>query len=271
MAKTKNVVKEPQVVVKKPQVKKEVVKKTTSTPIWEIKDRLYELMGSSKPIVYIMKSRGIYWFDEEQGYEREMKYCKNQKTPFVDEFKGPQRLGHIIFRDGILFVPREETTLQKLLSLYHPDRNKLFKEKDPEKEAASELDILNIELEALQAASNMEIDQLEAILRTEIGSRVSQMKSKELKRDGLIFAKNNPRLFLDLAKDEDIELRNIGIRAVEANIIKLAADQRTFHWGSNNRKIMTVPFDEHPYSALAAFFKTDEGMEIYQSVEKILK
>jgi len=243
MAKTKKEVAE------KPQVKQEVVKKTTSTPVWEIKDRLYELIGSAKPIVYIMKSRGIYWFDEEKGYEREMKYCKNQKSPFVDEFKGPQRLGHIIFRDGILFVPRNETTLQKLLSLYHPDRNKLFKENDPEIQAASELDILNIELEALQAASNMEVDQLEAIIRTEVGSKVSQMKSKELKRDGLIFAKNNPQLFLDLANDENIEVRNMGIRAVEAGILKLAQDQRTFNWGSNDRKILTVPFDEHPYSA----------------------
>ena len=271
MAKTNKVVKEPQVVVKEPQVKKEVVIKTPSAPVWEIKDRLYELIGSARPIVYIMKSRGIYWFDEEKGYEREMKYCKNQKTPFVDEFKGPQRLGHIIFRDGILFVPRNETTLQKLLSLYHPDRNKLFKEKDPEMEAASELDILNIEIEALQAASNMEVDQLEAILRTEHGSRVSQMKTKELKRDGLIFAKTNPQLFLALANDDNIEVRNMGIRAVEANIIKLAQDQRTFHWASNDRKILTVPFDEHPYSALAAFFKTDEGLEIYRSVEKRLK
>ena len=33
---------------------------------------------------------------------------------------------------------------------------------------------------------------------------------------------------------------------------------------------MTVPFDEHPYSALAAWFKTDEGVEIYKSVAKKL-
>ena len=31
---------------------------------------------------------------------------------------------------------------------------------------------------------------------------------------------------------------------------------------------MTVPFDEHPYSALAVFFKTDEGLEIYKTIEK---
>jgi len=65
-------------------------------------------------------------------------------------------------------------------------------------------------------------------------------------------------------------LRNFGIKAVEANIIKLSGDQRHFTWVSNDRKIMTVPFDEHPYSALAAWFKTDEGMEIYSNIEKRL-
>ena len=33
---------------------------------------------------------------------------------------------------------------------------------------------------------------------------------------------------------------------------------------------MVVPFDEHPYTALAHWFKTDEGMEIYQNIEKRL-
>ena len=33
---------------------------------------------------------------------------------------------------------------------------------------------------------------------------------------------------------------------------------------------MTIPFDEHPYSALASFFKTDEGLEIYKTLEKQL-
>ena len=80
----------------------------------------------------------------------------------------------------------------------------------------------------------------------EHASEVSSMKSKEVKRDLLIFAKKKPALFLNLANDENVELRNFGIKAVEANIIKLSQDQRTFHWGSNDRKLMTVPFDEKP-------------------------
>ena len=54
------------------------------------------------------------------------------------------------------------------------------------------------------------------------------------------------------------------------NIIKLSPDQRTFTWGTTGRKLMNVPFDEHPYSALAAWFKTDEGLEAYGNLEKRL-
>jgi hypothetical protein len=97
------------------------------------------------------------------------------------------------------------------------------------------------------------------------------MSSKELKRDLLVYAKMNPALFLELADDENIQLRNTGIRATELGIIKISSDNRTFMWGTNDRKLMTVPFDEHPYSALAAWFKTDEGMEVLQSIEKRLK
>ena len=110
----------------------------------------------------------------------------------------------------------------------------------------------------------------EAVMRVEIGSKVSSVSSKELKRDLLIFAKKNPKLFLDLINDENVVLRNFGIKATEMGIIKLSSDQRTFTWSSNNRKLMTVPFDEHPYSALAAWFKTDEGVEIYSNIEKRL-
>ena len=96
----------------------------------------------------------------------------------------------------------------------------------------------------------MDIDMAEAIMRVEKGSEVSNMSSKELRRDMLLFAKKNPKLFLELVTDDNVQLRNFGIKATEAGIIKLSSDQRYFIWVSNDRKIMTIPFDEHPYSAL---------------------
>ena len=258
-------------VVEQPKVETPVMEKPLpKTNSWEIKDRMYRLVGSKKPLSRMIRSANIYWFDEEKGYERELKYCQNQRTVFVDEMKGDQRMEHIIFRNGMLVVEKEKTILQKLLSLYHPERDVTFYEEKPAVQAANEVETIELEIDALTAARNLDVDMAEAVMRVEIGSKVSNMSSKELKRDLLIFAKKNPVLFLELVNDENVLLRNFGIRATEMKIIKLSSDQRTFSWGSNDRKLMTVPFDEHPYSALAAWFKTDEGMEIYSNIEKRL-
>ena len=238
---------------------------------WVIKDRMYNLKQGKSPLTYLIRGSNIYYFDEEKGYERELKYTSNQRTPFVDEFKGEARLEHIIFQNGNLFVPKEKTVLQKLLSLYHPHKDKLFEEHKPAKRAASEINYLEMEIAALNAAKDLDIDMVEAVMRVEKGSEVSKMSSKELRRDVLLYARRSPKLFLALINDENVMLRNFGIRAVESRIINLSQDQRTFTWASNGRKLMTVPFDEHPYSALAVWFKTDEGMEVYSSVEKRLK
>ena len=254
-------------VIEQPVAKKATVKKDS----WEIKDRIYYLKDGKKPLSRMIKSANIYWFDEEKGYERELKYCENQRTPFVDEMKGDQRLSHVIFRNGALYVEKTKTVLQKLLSLYHPDKDKIYYEFQPVQEAANEIERLELEADAILAARNMDIDMAEAVMRVELGSKVSEMSSKELKRDLLVFARNNPDLLLELINDDNVQLRNYGIRATELGIIKLSNDQRTFSWGSNGRKLMNVPFDEHPYSALAAWFKTDEGMEIYSNIEKQLK
>ena len=255
------------VVVEQPKVEAPEVKAKPKNT-WEIKDRFYYLKGNKKPVSRSIRSANLFWFDEEKGYEREIKYCQNQRTCFVDEMKGEQRLEHIIFRDGVLFVPKEKTTLQKFLSLYHPHKNTLYYEHKPIEVAESQIDRLEVEADAILMARQMDIDLAEAIMRVEKGSEVNKLSSKELKRDLLLFARNNPILFLELASDENVVLRNFGIRAVEEGIIKLSNEQRYFMWGSTNRKIMTVPFDEHPYTALAHWFKTDEGMEIYTNIEK---
>tara|TARA_Y100000361_G_scaffold16681_1_gene13084 strand:+ start:395 stop:1255 length:861 start_codon:yes stop_codon:yes gene_type:complete len=238
---------------------------------WEFKNRIYRLKGRKKPLSRSIRSANVHWFDEEKGYERELKYCSNQRTCFVDEMKGDQRMEHIVFRNGMLIVEKEKTILQKFLSLYHPDRDIMYYEEKPVRKAENEIAWLEMEVMALNSAMELEVDMAEAVLRAEIGSKVSTMSSKELKRDLILFAKRNPKLFLELVTDENVVLRNFGIKATELNIIKLSPDQRTFTWGSNGRKLMTVPFDEHPYSALASWFKTDEGMEVYTNIEKRLK
>lgn len=260
----------PQVITKKEAIEKQIIE-APKAPVFEFKDRVYVLDGDRHPIVYSMQSKHsqrkpLLYFDKEAGYQRELRYATNQKSPFADEQKGNSTLGRIVFRDGTLNVPKENVILQKFLSIYHPNKGTKYHEYDPVAISENEINWIELELEALTAAKGMSTDDAEAILRVELGSKVTTLSSSELKRDLMIFAKRNPALFINLATDDNVHLRNVGAKAVEAKIITLSPDQRTFSYGETNRKLMTVPFDEHPYSALAAYFKTDEGMEVYKVI-----
>lgn len=262
-------------VAPQPVVQKPVEPKQPAKPSWEIKDRTYLLKGNKTPITFTLNSRHTHrypllWFDKETATQKELRYAVNQNSPLKEQQKGESTLGHIVFKEGILRVPKERQNLQKLLSLYHPKKDILYYEYNSIEVAEDELDYLEYEIDALNMARQIDIDQAEAILRVELGSKVSEMSSKELKRDLMLFAKKQPQLFIELASDDNVQLRNFAIRASEAGIINLSQDQRTFTWGSNGRKLMNVPFDENPYSAFAAFLKTDEGVEIYKSIDKKL-
>ena len=259
---------------------KEIVTKVTTSvkptkPTWEIKDRVYYLNKNKKPLSYTIPTRHsrktpLLYFDKKTGEQKEIRYATNQNSVFVDEQKGEVTMGHIVFRDGDLRVPKEKQNLQKLLSLYHPLKGKVYEEFSAVEVAIEQLDVLDLQLDAMNLAKQIDIDQAEAILRVELGSKVDLITSKELKRDTLLFARNNPKLFIQLVHDENVQLRNVAIKAAESGIINLSQDQRTFTWASNGRKLMNVPFDENPYSAFAAFLKTDEGVEIYKSIDKKL-
>ena len=95
-------------VVQEAPVKKEV---KPAKPSWEIKDRVYYLKGSKTPLTHTIPSRhtskhSLLYFDSNTGNQNEIRYATNQSSPFVDEQKGEATLGHIMFRDGTLKVPK---------------------------------------------------------------------------------------------------------------------------------------------------------------------
>lgn len=256
---------------KKKKQKEEVVVDNS----WEIKDRQYYLLGNKEPLTYTLSSRHtqrypLLWFDAEKNEQRALRYATNQSSPFVDEQKGEVTLKHIQFKDGVLNVPKQYQALQKLLSLYHPALDKKYAERKPVQVATNEVEQIEFEIDALNIARGMDIDLAEAILRVEKGTKVSELSTKELKRDILVFAKKNPKLFIKLAADENIQLRNIAIKAVEQGVVMLANKNKDFVWAETKEQIMKVPFGENPYSAFASFLQTDEGIMVLKSIEKKL-
>ena len=239
---------------------------------WIVKDRMYVLNGHTSPLTYTIQTKHttkkpLLWYDENANQNRELRLASNQKSLFVDEQDGYSTLQHVMFEDGVLMVPKTEPNIQKLLSIYHP--KKIWHEVDDEVIAEDEVSSIEHELEALKLVQSLDISHLEAIMRTELGSTVSSLSSKELKRDAYNFARSNPALFIEISQDEDITLRNLANRAVETGIILLTEDNTVFKF-ANGKKIITVPFDQNPYGALAQYFKTDEGVDLMKSITKKL-
>lgn len=245
--------------------------KRTAQALPELKDRVFILKGGLTPVNYILRSRHsvnkpLQYFDEDMRVYRSLRYASNQTSIFEDEQVGEVSLPAIIFSNGRLNVRKEDQVLQQFL-LKHPDNGKVFFEFDPSAQAEAELDRVELELEAMNAVRSLDIEDLEAIARSVIKGRINDMSSKEIKRDMLVWAKKNPEKFMGLLNDENLKLRNLAIRAVEMGVISIDQDQRTVKWGSGKKeKIVTIPYGENVYSALGAYFKTDEGLDVMQKI-----
>lgn len=248
-----------------------MAKKNTATqPKWEVKDRVYILKGNRTPVNLILRSRHhlnkpLQYFDGTMT--RSLRFASNQTSVFEDEQYGDVTLPAIIFKDGKLVVPKEQVLLQQFLSLYHPDLNKEYEEFDPNKLAEEEIASEEEKLDAQNLVREMDIEDLEAIARVALDGSISDMTSKELRRDMLVYARKNPAEVMDLAQDENIKLRNLAVRAVETGVIFIKDDNRTVCWNNKAKdKIVTVPYGENVYSALAAYFKTDDGLDVLQGI-----
>ena len=237
---------------------------------WDIKDRTYLLKSKDKPLTYRINTSRLTVFDESTKTNRGIRYAENQPSLFTNEQRGISKMSHVSFTDGVLHVPKTNPTLQILMSKLHPQAGTKWVELDNEKRAKDELAVMEKEMEATQLAASLDVEHLEAIMRTELGQGVKELSSRELKRDAYIFARKNPELFTELANDEDIKLRNLANRVVEEGYVNLTDDNTVFKWASNGKKIFTVPFDQHPYAAFAQFFKTDEGADVFTALMKKL-
>jgi len=244
---------------------------TAILPKLEKKQRIFLLTGDKTPIRHMIAvkhtaSKPLTYFDGQLN--RALRWATNQITPFVDEQDGVATIEPIIFENGKLIVPDWNVNLQKFL-LTHPAFNKKFFEFDPEQEAQEDVQTLASSLDAQVAAKDMDINDLEAIARVVLTNKsvISRMTSSELRRDMIIWARNNPDEFMNLVDDENLKLRNLAVRAVELGILSIKSDNRTVVWGDNPKeKLIVTLYGENVYSALALYFKTDEGLDALQNI-----
>ena len=238
-------------------------------------DKVYKLQLGN-PLSYTLASRNhprfpLMWFDEKNNVNRALRYASNQKSPFEDEQDGNAIIEPIIFEDGFLRVPKQNPVLQQFLH-YHPLNGIIFSEVDKEKEAAEEVDDLNLEVEALIEARQLSIDQIETLTRVMFGKDPSTVSTAELRRDILVFAKTDPKEFLNILNDPELKYQ-AKIRLFFENkllILRNGDKEVWYNTPTNKKKMLSVPYGEDPYEMVGHFLQTDEGIDSLKMLEAVL-
>ena len=148
----------------------------------------------------------------------------------------------------------------------------VFEEINKERDAAEELEYVESGLEAQILAKNLEFDKLAGALQISMGANVDKMSSIELRRDILIYAKNNPEDFINTLNDPMLEMQDTVYRFFDKAylVFKNSSKDVYFNLPKNKKKLLTVPFGEDPYFIVASHFQSDDGIELYKLLKKRL-
>ncbi|MAO22011.1 MAG: hypothetical protein CMJ25_14790 [Phycisphaerae bacterium] len=245
----------------------------------QYKAKSYRLKGDKAPLSYMLSSRHsqrspLLYFDEKTGVNEPLRYARNQKSPFENEQDGNAILEPIVFEDGMLSVSKENQVLQKFLSI-HPSNGYVFEEINKERDAVSELEQVEFELEAQLEAKKVTTDlsKLTQVCRVLMGNAVENMTTAELKRDILVYAKNNPDDFLDTVNDPMLELMDDVYQFFNLSLLSTRNNGKDVYYNlpNNKKKMLTIPFGEDPNFIVASFMKSDDGLEVYKLLKNKIK
>jgi hypothetical protein len=239
-------------------------------------DKVYKLKRNAAPLTYMLPSRNsrrfpLLWFDEDNNTNKALRYAVNQKSPFEDEQDGNSIVEPIIFEDGFLTVPRTNPVLQQFL-YYHPQRDKVFIEVDNEKDASVQVEKLNMEVDALIEARQLSLDQVETVGRVLFGKDISKVTTPELRRDILVYAKRDPKGFMNLLNDPMLKLQAKVQLFFDKGFLAFRNKQKDvfYNTDTNKKKMLTVPYGEDPMYIVASFLKSDDGIESLKLLENLI-
>ena len=240
-------------------------------------DKVYKLTRNAAPLSFMLATRHtrrfpLLWVDPETGINRELRYARNQSSPFVDEQDDNAIIEPVIFEDGFLRVTKNNQVLQRFLDV-HPHNGVKFKELDNAKDAQQVVENINIELDAMIEARSLSISQLETLTRVLFQKDPSRISTDEMKRDILVYAKREPEDFMSVINDPVLKLQATVHKLFEQGLIKYRNKNKEvwFSTKTNKTRLCVIPFGEDPIYIVSSYFQSDEGIEALKVLENLME
>ena len=253
-----------EVTASKPKKKNIIKRKEDSTTHVEFE------IPSRAGVVYMLPQKGVTIFDSENDTVREIRYCPNEPSIYVDEQSDNAIKESVAFREGKLFVPKEKPNLRKFMES-HPmntaNGGHIFRKVDKKKDASDELEK---EFKVSEAVAMVRDKDINDLLPIALYFNVNINKpSSEIRFNLLRIAKSKPQDFIESFDSPSVTARSIVQQAKDYQIIEVKEDRCS--WFDSKSMIVSVPVGQDPMDVMIRFCLTEKGSAVLSSLEERLE
>lgn len=251
-------------VMEQPKKKKRTIKrkeKLSHTVEYEI------IKGGG--IVFMLPQKGVTIYDKEDDTVREIRYCPNEPSIFVDEQSENAVKESVIFNRGRLFVPREKPNLKQFLDLHPANKENggtTFRLVDKKKDASNELEREFLVSDAVSIVRDKDINDLLPVAMF-FGVNISAPTS-EIRFNLLRIAKSKPSQFISSFDSPQVSCRASVQQALDYQILKKKNDG--VYWFDSNKLIVSVAVGQNPTDTMVRFCLTEKGASTLSLIEERL-
>ncbi|MAO24133.1 MAG: hypothetical protein CMJ25_25560 [Phycisphaerae bacterium] len=231
----------------------------------ELQNAEYEIPRGGG-VVFMLPQKGVTIYDKENDTVREIRYCPNEPSIYVDEQSENAVRQSVTFRNGRLFVPKQKPNLKLFLD-NHPANSvnggNTFKEVNKKRDAEKELEKEFLTTDAVALVRDSDLQELLPIamyFKVNINSPVSEIRYNLLR-----IAKSKPKEFIESFDSPQVKTRSTIQQAKEYQMINVKADG--VYWFDSNSLIVSVPVGKDPVDVMVRFCLTERGASVIDDLE----
>ena len=217
----------------------------------------YEIIGNGG-ITYMLNKSETSFYDKASGGVVGIRYCPDEKSVYRSEQNDLSLKASIVFRKSRLFVVPEQPNLRDFLDL-HPDNEAnggtVFRKINHAALAKKELAADFLNADAVTLVRTKPIDELTSVA-TAFAINTDRL-ADEIRHDLLVFAKKNPKAFIDAFDNPVIETKAKIKKAMKYNIV--SAKNGHISWTDTNKHIISVPAGQDPVDIFVRYCMTETG------------
>lgn len=214
---------------------------------------------------YSLPQNGLTVFDEETNSVRQIRYCPNEPSIYVDEQSDNALREHVVFNNGMLAVRYNKPNLLAYLNA-HPGNKanggRIFQLVDNNKSAEQEVEQEFMQHEAISLVREKDISELLPVAMY-LSINVDQ-ETMAIKRELLRHAKGNPSAFIKMFDNPMVKMRSAIMQAAEFQILDSRPDG--MYWFDSGRLIVSTPAGMNTEDVMTRFCNTEKGAPVYEQI-----